>query len=210
MSELQVTNYLAKLFEQHGFECLVDREWVVPNSEPLILRGSWFPAQNSGALSIQVLGEGVVIEECFAGLGEGESAVGDALTNFTLNSFHVLLAALWGKNDPDQVTTENWMVRNKPYTAYIGGFGMRNTEGVTAYIPPTLFSTIAETIKREPLENDVHWFRFFFCNLANNFDFEALKDNEEWEPGLDCLKSSSWERKDGYYSVRLFLMLRAA
>jgi hypothetical protein len=121
-----------------------------------------------------------------------------------------LLAALFGKNDPDQVVTESWLVYGKKYTAYIGNFTTRAGDDVAAHIPESLFDRIQRTIQREHLTNDIHWFRLFFCNLANEFTFEALKDNEIWEEGARCLEAADWRRDDGYYSLRVFLVLCAS
>jgi hypothetical protein len=60
-----------------------------------------------------------------------------------------------------------------------------------------------------PLSGDIHWFRFFFGNVANAFTFEALKDNESWEAGQRCLEAAAWQKSNGYYSVRLFAVLCA-
>jgi len=101
MAEAQITDYLSKLFQDHGVACAVEKDWVVPNSELPALRALWYPGQSNGLLAVQALvRDKLVIEECFAGLGQGDTGLRDALVNFTINSFHVLLAALWGKNDP--------------------------------------------------------------------------------------------------------------
>lgn len=203
--------YLSKLFEDHGLTCVVQEDWILPNAEPPALRGLWYPAQSSGQLDIQVLvHDNVIIGESFAGFGEGESGLQDALVNFTANSLHVLLAALWGKNDPEQVTTEPWLINGRHYTAYVGNFGTRASAGVMPDVPTNLFALIEEAIKSETLTDDIHWFRLFFCNVANEFTFEALKDNNIWEKGITCLESVPLRRDDGYYSVRLFLVLRSA
>lgn len=211
MTTPQTSAYLAKLFEGHGLSCVVENDWVVPNAELPALRALWYPGQSNGRLDVQALvSDGVVIEECFAGVGQAETGLNDALANFTVNSFHVLLAALWGRNDPSQVTTEEWEVSGQRYTAYVGNFGTRSSEGVTPHIPSNLFAAIEETIKCEPLNEGVHWFRVFFCNVAGDYTFEALKNNEVWDAGVRCLKASSWEKSSGYYSIRLFVVLRAA
>ncbi|HEU4931801.1 MAG TPA: DUF6348 family protein [Pyrinomonadaceae bacterium] len=207
----ETVDYLSKLFEGHGLTCVAENDWVVPNGELPAVRALWYPGESSGLLDVHALiRSGVVIEECFAGVGQGEGAIHDALMNFTLNSFHVLLAVLWGKTDPEQVTTELWVVNEKSYTAYIGNFGTRTSAGVVAHVPPSLFASIEENIKAEKLTEDIHWFRLFFCNFANEFTFEALKDNEPWERGTSCLESVAWRPDDGYYSVRLFVVLRGA
>jgi hypothetical protein len=211
MTQAQITDYLSKLFHDHGVACIVHNEWVVPNAELPSLRALWYPDQSHGHLEVQVLvRRELLIEECFGGAGQGDTGLHDALVNFTINSFHVLLAALWGKNDPEQVTTEEWVISGKRYTAYIGNFGTRYSAGATAHVPLELFDVIEAVIKREVLVGDLHWFRLFFCNFANEFTFEALKDNEHWPAGRRCLEAAAWERSSGYYSVRLFAMLSAA
>lgn len=210
MAENPTTDYLVELFEGHGVECAVENGWVVPNWEFPALRALWAPPPER-RLDVQVLvRDELMIEECFAGVGEGEAARHDALASFTLNSFHVLLAALWGKNDPDQVTTEAWEIGGRRYTAYLGNFGTRGSAGVTACIPEDLFAALEAAIRREPLSGDIHWFRFFVGNVTHALTFEALRDNETWEEGRRCLEGRTWETSPGYYSVRLFAVLRAA
>jgi hypothetical protein len=210
MTTPQISSYLATLFEGHGLPCVVQNDWVVPNAELPALRALWHPGQSSGRLDVQALvSDGVVIEECFAGVGPAETGLSDALESFAVNSFHVLLAALWGRNDSAQVTTEEWEISGQRYTVHVGNFGTRSSEGVTPHIPDKLFAAIEETIKCEPLNQGVHWFRVFVCNVAGEHTFEALKNNEVWDAGLRCLKACSWEKRSGYYSVRLFVVLRA-
>jgi hypothetical protein len=199
------------LFQDHGIACVINNDWVVPNAELPALRALWHPGDASGRLDVQVLvRDQVVIEECFAGVGEGERGMYDALASFMVNSFHVLLAAFWGRNDPEQVTTERWTVAGKPYVAYIGNFATRSSEDVTPHVPSSLFADIESAIKSEALTSEIHWYRLFFANFANAFHFEALKDNESWEAGIRWLKAVQWEQRSGYYSVRLFALLRAA
>ncbi|CAN7342620.1 DUF6348 family protein [Pseudoduganella sp. LjRoot289] len=207
----RTSDFLVRLFEGHGIECTTHNDWVVPNSELPALRATWFPGSSSGRLDVQAfVREGVTIDECFAGIGEGEVGLNDALTNFTVNSFYVLLAALWNQNDETQVTTEDWSIGGRRYTAFIGNFGTRGSEGVTADIPADLFAQLENVIKLDSLMGNLHWFRFFFCNVAGQRTFEALKDNEIWEAGTRCLEGVQWADSMGYYSVRLFVALRAS
>lgn len=205
------SDFLLRLFERHSIECTTHNNWIVPNSELPAIRATWFPGPFSGRLNVQAfVRDGMTIEECFAGLGEGAVGLHDSLTNFTVNSFHVLLAALWNQNDETQVTTENWSIGGRQYTAFIGNFGTRGSEGVIADIPADLFAQVESVIKLESLMGDLHWFRFFFCNVAGRRTFEALKDNETWDSGTRCLEGVQWADSMGYYSVRLFVVLRAS
>jgi len=210
-ASLRTSDFLVRLLEGHDIECTTHNDWVLPNSELPALRATWFPGSSNGRLDVQAfVREGVTIEECFAGIGEDEVGLNDALTNFTVNSFHVLLAALWNQNDKTQVTTEDWSIGGRRYTAFIGNFGTRGSEGVTADIPTDLFAQVENVIKLDSLMGDLHWFRFFFCNVAGQRTFEALKDNETWESGIRCLEGVEWADSMGYYSVRLFVVLRAS
>lgn len=208
---LRTSDFLVRLFEGHDIECTTHNDWVLPDSELPALRATWFPGSSNGRLDVQAfVREGVTIEECFAGIGEDEVGLNDALTNFTVNSFHVLLAALWNQNDKTQVTTEDWGIGGRRYTAFIGNFGTRGSEGVTADIPADLFAQVENVIKLDSLMGELHWFRFFFCNVAGQRTFEALKDNETWESGIRCLEGIQWADSMGYYSVRLFVVLRSS
>lgn len=208
---LTPSDFLRRLFKSHGIACTTHDDWVVPNAELPAIRATWFPGPSSGRLDVEAfVREDLTIEECFAGLGEGAVGLRDALTNFTVNSFHVLLAALWNQNDETQVTTEVWEIGGKQYTAFIGNFGTRGSEGVIADIPAELFPQVKSVIKLESLMGDLHWFRFFFGNVAGQRTFEALKNNETWETGMRCLEGVQWADTTGYYSVRLFVVLRAS
>jgi hypothetical protein len=210
-ASLSSSDFLLGLFERHGIECTTHNEWIVPNAELPAIRATWFPGPSSGRLDVEAfVREGITIEECFAGLGEGAVGLHDALTNFTVNSFHVLLAALWNQNDETHVSTEDWNIGGKQYTAFIGNFGTRGSEGVIANVPTDLFALVESVIKLDALVGDLHWFRFFFCNVAGQRTFEALKDNEIWDPGTRCLEGVQWADSMGYYSVRLFVVLRAS
>lgn len=211
MNTTEVTAELKRLMEAHGLECASQSDWVVPNGQLPAIRALWYPGESSGRLDIQVLvKEGVLIEECFAGIGSGDAGVRDAIQNFMVNSLHVLLAALWGKNDPDQVVTETWQINGKSFSAYIGNFGTRASTGGQAYVPHQLFPAIQSTISKQQIGPGLHWIRTFFCSVQGEPMFEALLDNEEWLLGVECLKSIPWEKASGYYSVRNFLVLHAA
>ena len=175
------------------------------------MRAVWQPGEATGRLDVHVvLPDKTIVEENFAGIGEGEDGLNDGLANFGRNSFHVFLSALWGHREPDQVTVESWEVNGQTYDAHIGNYGTRGSSGRQPRIPEDLFARLEAAIKAEPLVPGMHWFRFFFCNLNGAFTCEVLRDNEPWEAGLRSLESAGWDATEGYYSVRLFLMLRPA
>ena len=204
-------DHLSKLMQAHGVACQIYGEWVVPNGALPAIRASWFPRTESGVLEVEVLLENKsIVNECFAGIGEGGAAMDDALQNFTANSFHVLLAAFWNRDDPQQVTTEEWTVSGNSFRAYIGNFGTRGSVGIEPTVPSELFPTIRGAIEREPLSQDWHWVRHFFCEVKGERTYEALLDNQPWQTGIEGMRSIAWVKSTGYYSIRNFLVLRPA
>jgi len=51
----QVTEIVLRLFQDHGLECSLHNDWVLPNSTLPALRALWYPANSSGELQIQAL-----------------------------------------------------------------------------------------------------------------------------------------------------------
>jgi hypothetical protein len=207
---LSTTDALKTIFQAHGIACATHEDWVLPGGNVPAVRAVWNPHNGFGQLDIQVLIEpGVMIEECFAGIGEGEDGLHDALRNFLVNSLHVLLTAFWGVDNAGHVTVETWDIGGKSYQAYIGNIGTRASEGVHVPIPNNFLSEIKAVVQLEDLTNDTHWVRTFFSNISGEQKFEALLDNKYWENGMDCLKNIPWTKREGYYTIRHFLVLRA-
>ena len=210
MEPVSIAGQLAELLGAHGISYHLENEWVVPNGELPAICGTWFPREFNGVLQVEVLIEpGVTINECFAGMRTGEEGILDAIENFCVNSFHVLLAAFWGQNDADQVTTESWLVCGNRYTAYIGNLGTRSNTGEIPELPEDLFPSIEKEVKSTPATEDTLWIRHFFCNIDGDPTYECLLNNEVWDRGLENLKSQKWQKSSGYYSVRNFMVLRA-
>lgn len=208
-AKLTPQRWLVELFQRHGLAPIVHEDWLLPTGELPGIRGTWHPGATHGRLDMQVLvHDGVLIEECFAGMGTGDLGLADGLQNFTINAFHVLLSALWCHHDPDQVVIETWTVDGRTYNAYIGNVGTRSSTGVTPSVPANLMPVLQTAIAAEPLARDLHWFRFYVGNVKNEFTLEALLDNEPWPSGLEALASCGWAPCDSFYSARLFMILR--
>lgn len=211
MEPVNLVRQLSELIKRHGVSYHIEDEWVVPLGKLPAIRATWYPREHNGRLEVDVLlDNGVLINECFGGFGDGDDGVRDALENFCVNSLHVFLAAFWGKNDPEQVTTETWEIGANRYTVYIGNFGTRGSAEVSPDVPGGLFESIERTIKNEPLDGQYYWIRHFFCDVKGDQTFEALLNNKVWESGLQNLKLMHWKKSDGYYSVRNFMILCAA
>jgi len=211
MEPIVLVNQISDLMNAHKVPFHVEDEWIVPHGKLPALRGTWYPDEQNGRLDIDVLlDDNRIINECFAGIGSESEGINDALQNFCVNSYHVLLSAFWQNNDyPEQLTIEKWTINNNVFKVYIGNFGTRGSDGVSPEIPKNLFETIEYTIKNETLHHKVSWFRCFFCDISGDHIFEALKNNEVWESGMNALKALPWKCTNGYYSVRNFIVLIA-
>ncbi len=209
--EYQVINSILKeSLEAHGLECAADDDWIIPNGNFPLISMTWYPkpAQGNGVLQIDVmLDKDTHMQECFAGLGEGDVGIKDGFQNFCVNSLHVMLAAFWGINDPDQVDTEEWKIDGQQYSVYIGPFGTRGSGGIHPGVPENTFEFIESAIKTASLSNHCNWFRNYYCNLNSESQvYESLHNNEVWEVGESALKSISWNRSSKFYSVRNFII----
>lgn len=205
-----VNSRLKELLEAHGLNCIEKDDWIRPNGNFPLISMVWYPKpeQGIGLLQIDVqIDEQNALKECFAGIGAGEKGLSDGIHNLCANSLHVLLAAFWGINDPEQVTTEEWTIDEKKYTAYIGPFGTRGSDGQHPGIPNEAFDKIESAVKTTKHSSKFNWFRTYFCNLNNDKKvFESLHNNETWEKGESALKSVGWHTSNKFYSVRNFLV----
>ncbi|MBA1246495.1 MULTISPECIES: DUF6348 family protein [Pseudomonas] len=210
MTTLNPTDALKLILEKHGLTGAVYDGWVAPNNQLPAIRARWYPGEGSGRLDIHVMvEEGVLVEEIFAGIGEGDEGLANAFENFIANSLHVLLAAFWEIDAAEHVSVENWLINERRYRAYVGNLGIRAAKGSTSELPENLVPSIHTTIQNMPLKGNTHWFRTFFCNYNQEHRFEALSDNIHWEEGASNLQALPWSRDDGYFSVRNFVVLRA-
>jgi hypothetical protein len=210
-NQAEVLEELRELLRQHGLDCMMEPEWIVPKGQLPAIRAKWYPRKKSGQLDVEVrLEKGRIIRESFVGIGTGQAGLENAMINFSLNSLHVLLSSLWNIKDDQQVLTETWEIGGRRFSAYIGNFGRRASGGMRVEVPKDLFDTIQNRICQEHLPGDVHWFRVFFCNTQGQHTYEALRDNMPWEAGLAGLKGIAWPETEGYYSVRNFIVLRRA
>lgn len=201
---------LQAILAGHGLPIPAYGEWLLPYSDLPAICAVWHGDSGTRLLEVIVkLPDGTEIVEGFAGTGDLDAAFDDAFDNFMRSSLHVMLSGLWGVHDPEQIDSYNWEIAGKRYTAFIGNYVSRSTENSNSHVPPKLDARLTFTIQRERLTQEFHWFRLFVANMQGQFVFEALKDNEDWPAGLDCLNSCDWPTSDGYYSLRQFVLLRA-
>lgn len=212
---LNAPDVILQLLEGHNISCDTHESWCVPNGELPAIRTVWTDGDNGGAgrLDVEVLlADERRILECFAGLGSSpDECQKDALQNFLQSSFHVLLSAIWGNVDSEQVDVETWTINDVEWNAHIGGFTNRASTGVNVVIPESYFEQIVDAIRKYQLNGDTHWFRTYFCNIGSGERIhEALADNSPWIEGEEMMKKIDWASSEGFYSIRNFIVLKRA
>lgn len=210
-NQSEASDVLREIMERHGLTCSLQDDWIVPNGQLPAIRAIWKDLGTHGRLDVHVLlGPGRIIEECFAGLGAGQAAFADGWHNFMVNSLHVLLSSLWSVDHGN--LKERWNVRDRQFTAFIGNIGTRAAKGIPEAppVPSGFIEMIQHRICQEELTSDLHWFRIFFCNIAGTHSYEALRDNQPWQSGLEGLRELTWPETTGYYSYRIFIVLSPA
>lgn len=207
---------LAEWLEAHGLGISEEAGWlIVASGGPRL--AAWVVGERDHApgyvvqvdVYVEVEPERLLIES-FAGIGmDREGAVGDAMGNFALTTLHPLLAAFYGQEAGEQVTTEVWEIAGASWRVSIGPYGLRGRAGDALELPAATFTTLGALIKALPLDGSVHWVRLFYANVnAENSQAEVLLDNEPWEEAQQQLASLPWPRPESFYSVRLFFILQ--
>lgn len=210
--DLSKPEVLKKLLESHNLDVETREEWCVPNGELPAIRTVWVPGEtaNTGRLDVEVvLRDERRLVECFAGMGDTtELQQKDALQNFLVSSFHVLLAAFWGRAEVQDIEVQSLTIEGKQWVAYVGGFSQRRSVGVETELPQGYLEKIIDAISAMALSHRIHWCRTFFCNIGNQKRIhEALLDNEPWAEGEAMMQAVDWSTTDGFYSIRNFLVV---
>jgi hypothetical protein len=167
-----------------------------------------FPTHATVQLDVRFeIGPGRTIVESCAGVGgDVAEAVENAQRSFAANALHVLLAAFAGVAR-DQVSEERWESGGRSFRAILGnvtGRGQPPAGGSpTGWLP-----LVAAAVRERPLPARTHWLRVYCARNAGADNVtEALLDGEEWPELAARLAAFPWPPTDGFYSVRVFLVL---
>jgi len=208
------SDFLLELFGAHGVEAVPQEEWVTFPDRNLkaaasIVRTLEWQAGKTVQLDVRLeIAPGRTIIESFAGVGETrEKAVADALHNFTVNSFHVLLAAFF-RSDDRQVSREEWVVGGRTSRVTIGNAGIRGRPPVEGAQLVAWFKRFEERLKATELRPATHWVRLYYAHTQGKaMDCEVLLDNDVWEDMQSEMAALDWPSGDEFYSVRVFLVI---
>lgn len=210
-----ITAHLLQLFQAHGVEAEADGEWVRFPGRDMKAGAGVAEERRQGEVSIVQLGVRFdiapwrTIVESFAGFGGNtESAVADAFHNFTVNSFHVLLAAFFRRDDK-QVSQEEWVIGGRKSRLTIGNMGVRGQPPVQGQGLVAWVEQFRERVKEKALGPGTHWLRVYYAQMEGKATAcEVLRNNEVWDEMQSEMASVDWPSGEAFYSVRVFLIVQ--
>ena len=153
------------------------------------------------------IGPGRTIVESCVGIGASvEEAIANAELSFASNALHVLLAAFAG-GETDQVTVEEWECGGVPFRVVLGHMTGRGAPPKGGS-PTSWFATVEAAMRAAALSPRTHWLRVYCARTGGPQQItEVLLDNEEWPSLAAELAALPWPATDGFYSVRIFMVL---
>jgi hypothetical protein len=144
--------------------------------------------------------------ESFSDFGANPNvAFRSSLQNFCTGSLHVMLSALWGISEPDQVLVERCSCGKQNWILHVGNLVRKAEGGIDVPPPADLMPVFDGLIQQLSLPPSVHWGRIFFANMPKSDSIvEVLLDNEPWPGGEFAVRNASWARLNSFYSTRMF------
>jgi len=211
-NNLKPIEMIAEFLRAHELSVSYHGEWVYANGMfPADVDcekqyENWYRLQLNVSIAVD---EHTAIYESFGGMAENrDQAVKDAIVNFVYSCLHPVLAAFYGK-ESEQVTTQTWQSKGTAWKATIGDYVIRNPESAKLEIPKNVISTIEHAVKDLELGGSIHWIRLYYGHsYAQNTTSEVILDNEYWEAAQDQIAKLDWPDPEGFYGVRLFLILQ--
>ncbi|WP_053844488.1 DUF6348 family protein [Paracidovorax avenae] len=197
---------LVDLFAAHGLQGPVHRGWLLPGERLPCVTAVWTRRDSRmGILSIHLhFLEGPDLVEAFTGLGETDGeGIRNGFAAFIEGGLHAVLGAIWERPGLHP-RPQQWRIGKQDCEVFAGPWQARGGRLHAC----GLDAAIRAAIEVQPLESDLHWFRFFVAHFNGQTTLEALKDNQPWPEGLSVLQSRKWEFPQGYGSLRRFMAVR--
>jgi hypothetical protein len=210
-----VSEIFFQLFKGHGIDCQQEADWIVfPNRSiraSAVIVKEWKPkASYTAQLDFRMeLNSGQRLIESCGGLGETrENAIKNAIENFVLNSFHVILAAFFGPQG-DQVTVEEWRIGSEDRRVIIGPMGMRGKLPDPSNPPLAWLKEVYEKVRSKALPGGTHWLRVYYGQYDNRAEeLEVLLDNDDWAEVRNELATIDWPKGKEFFSLRVFMIIQ--
>src|SRR5260370_9811463 len=215
-----VSQPILQLFKAHGIDCREKGDWLeFPNrsikaSGVIVEESNHEPDTHSVQLDFQMeLDSGENLTESFAGIGESrDKAIKDAVDNFALNSFPVIMAAFFTPQDNPvkikNVRIENWSIEGTERRVVIGPIGMQGKAPDSSNTPLDWFKQIEEKLKSTHLFAGTHWISIYYGQIDNHpLKLEVLVNNEVWEQMQKELATIDWPKGKKSFSLLVFMVI---
>ncbi len=223
---------LLELFQAHGVKGTPQGKWIVfpegnRRAQATISRETEHPTGWTLELDVQFeISPEQTIVESFVGLGDTrDKAITDAFTNFAANSLHVLIAAFLktevkptqharGTTAPSQekevaIEPETWTIGGQKRTVVMGSVGTRGKLPARDANAFGWLQQFKEKLRAKSIAPGTHWVRLYYAQLKNeSMGCEVLQDNSVWTELQSEMAAVKWPAADGFYSVRVFLVIK--
>jgi hypothetical protein len=208
-----LARFLHEALGAHGVEATREDDTLLLTGTDMrlsaaIVSEQTFPTHATVQLDARFqIGPGRTIVESCAGVGRDvPDAVENAKRSFTANALHVLLAA-FANVAHDQVTEEPWESGRHRFRAVLGSVTGRG-QPPAGGSPTGWLADVRQVVRAASLPLRTHWLRVYCARSAGTDHVtEALLDNEPWPELAARLAAFAWPPTDGFYSVRIFLVL---
>ncbi|CAN5326050.1 DUF6348 family protein [soil metagenome] len=206
------TNVFLELFRGHGLSCHIENGWIVADSACVLARATILPGRTTPQFTVQldvdaIFPSGARICESCAGIGLTlHDAIGESIVNFCNGPFHVIYSAATGQ-PCSHCDNEEWMFGSDSRRVLISPVVTRGLSEENQSLSQEWFSWVANQLPRGPLSEDMHWFRLFHGQFPGGVESEALVNNEPSADLQYALDQYPWPVAQGYYSVRIFLII---
>lgn len=214
MRRINIREHLAQVLKNHDipFEQSEEGLWVEGLATFEIMAYVAYREYNDNIASrldvVMRVGEDEIIESFGDVATNLEEAIDRNMENFLMNTFHVLMKAFYDETD-EHAEAETWNINGTNWRVYIGNITHKNQSGESDLIPEGFFDTVESIIKESTLNEDLHWFRTFYCHQDHEeLSSEFMRDNELYDKGVQAISNLPWKSTDGFYTLRQFTLLK--
>lgn len=211
----RVDQFTRDLFRVHGIDATMVGQWIVFADRDIRVQAEIVQElPDASGITVQLdvrieIETGQTIIESFGGIGKTKGrAVASALENFTVNSFHVIIAAFfdWAS---DQVSQEQWIIGGTKRLVTLGNIGIKGRPPVQPEFLSSWFKHFEEILRVSELAPGTHWVRFYYAQLdGKSMACEVLLDNQVQFEMQSQMSTVDWPSDDEFYSVRMFLVVQ--
>ncbi len=213
MNTVPLASRLVGLLHGHHVEAEIRDDMVYL---PVVDRWAnlWMWRTESGSFLMEVRATGAdeqVVADRWAALGaDAETAIRDGLESFCRCGFHVLLAALWGVLETDQVDHEERWIADQQWDLYLGPYTTRVSPDTPTLVAPAGFvDRVLAALGEHLLDGETHLLRVYVAVLNGAVTVEGVVDDQTSAALGRALSTAAWAfPPTGFASLRWIVAAR--